>query len=102
MEPMDLLAALNEAQGPDRPYIDKSQVYRWLKGQLPHKPTQVRIAAALELLDIETGEPAPELLMSHPAQSWIAGALQGLPNSEVERIRRVVELSLPRKTGTDN
>ena len=53
MEVMDLVRLLNEPE--DAPPLDKSQVYKWLKGQLPRGPNLLRVAAALELLDMETG-----------------------------------------------
>lgn len=99
MEPMDLVHALNESE-PDH-FIDKTQIYRWLRGQLPHAKTQVRIAAALSLTDPETGEPTPERLMHHPAHDWIARKFQGRDMEEIERIRRMVDIAFPDKTGTD-
>lgn len=101
MEPMDLLNELNEPSDMETPAIDKSQVYRWLKGQLPQRKTQVRIAAALNLVDPETGDPAPERLMTHPAQDWIAKKVSGLEQSDIERLRQMVDLAFPDKTGTD-
>jgi len=100
MEPMDLVNVLNEAE-PERP-LDKTHVYRWLRGTLPHIETQIRIAAALELRDPETGEPNPELMMTHPAQVWIARKVQGRPKEDVERLRQMIELAFPDRTGTDN
>lgn len=101
MKPMDLVHALNEADT-SLPPIDKSQVYRWLKGQLPHMPTQVRIAAALELLDPVTNEPDPQMLLRHPHQDWIARKLQGRSEEELDRARKAIELVLPDRTGTDD
>ena len=97
MKPMELLDALNEPAGMDPVVIDKSQVYRWLKGQLPHRSTQVRIAAALNLLDAFTGEPNPELLMSHPAQVWIARKVSGLEPEDIERLKTIIESAFPER-----
>lgn len=99
MDPMDLLNALNES-GAEEP-IQKSQVYRWLKGQLPHKPTQIRIAAVLNLLDIESGEPAPELLMRKPEEVWFALKIRNRSEEERERIKQMIELAFPDRTGTN-
>lgn len=100
MTAMDLLDALNEAAGMDPQVIDKSQVYRWLKGQLPQRRTQERIAAALNLLDKDTGEPAPQLLMTHPAQEWIAQKVSGLDPKDLVRMKTIIETAFP-STGTD-
>jgi hypothetical protein len=65
--PMELLEGLND---PDRfsdlPAVDKSQIYRWIKGQMPNRSAQVRIAHALGFPD------EPEKLMRDPAIDWIA------------------------------
>lgn len=82
---------------------DKSQVYRWLDGQLPHLPTQIRIAAALKLHDLETGEPDPELLLVHPAHTWLARKLKGRDATEVTKLRQMIDIAFPdKKTGTGN
>lgn len=95
----DLVKALNEPA--NETYIDKSQIYRWLKGQLPQRGTQIRVAAALRLSDPETGEPAPEMLMRHPAEDWIARKLRDKSPEDIERAKQAIELVLPDKTGTD-
>lgn len=100
MDPMELVRALNEPEDADP--IDKSQVYKWLKGQLPHGPTLIRIAAALELLNVETGEPDPERLLAHPSQDWIARKVKGLPKEEADSVRQMLDLWLARRTGTNN
>jgi len=100
MEPMDLLNALNDAANMDQPPIDKSQVYRWINGNRPQARFERRIAAALNLLDQETGEPDPQMLLSHPAQVWIARKLQNKPPEVVDRIRQMIDLAFP-ATGTD-
>lgn len=97
MGAMDLLELLNDS-GEDQ--IDKSQVYRWLKGNLPHAPTQIRIAAALNLNDPDTGAPDPEALLRHPDQDWIARRLKGKSREEIERIKQMIDLAFPTKTGT--
>lgn len=98
VSPMDLLDSLNDSG--EQP-IDKTQVYRWIRGNLPMPATMVRIAAALSVLDIETGEPAPEALLRHPNEDWIARKLQGRSPDEVERIKQMIDLAFPDKTGTN-
>lgn len=100
MDVMDLVRLLNEPE--DAPPLDKSQVYKWLKGQLPRGPNLLRVAAALELLDMETGEPNPNLLMTHPAQDWIARKFQNRPISDFERMKAILDNAFPDRTGTNN
>lgn len=102
LDPMEFLNALNESASMDQPVIDKSQVYRWLKGQLPHAPTLLRVAAVLDLRDIDTMDLNPNLIFRHPDEVWIANQIKGRPEEEVRRLRAMIELALPRKTGTDN
>lgn len=100
MEPMDLWRKLNEADTDT--FIDKKQVYRWLEGSLPHMPTQVRLAEALDLRDPMTDEPDPEALTRHPDQDWFARKTQNRPPEDVERIKQMIELAFPDRTGTDS
>jgi hypothetical protein len=97
MEPTDLVRVLNEPEDMETP-IDKSQVYRWIKGQLPHGQTLTRIAAALELLNFETGEPDPELLLAHPSQDWIARKFKDRDHQEYERMKQMLDLAFPDRT----
>jgi hypothetical protein len=101
MSPMDLVNGLNDVASMDTPVIDKSQVYRWLKGQLPQRATQFRIAEALQLRD-EHGDPDPELLLTDPALAWIARKVKNRPQEEVERMKEIIELAFPSRTGTRN
>lgn len=101
MDAMDLLRVLNEADT-SLPAVDKSQVYRWLKGQLPQAPMQIRIAGALEIVDVETGDPDPRGLFRHPDIDWIARKVRGRSDDEIRRVRQAVEAVLPDKTGTRN
>jgi len=101
MTAMELLDLLNEAAGMDPIVIDKSQVYRWLKGQLPHRQTQIRIADALQLVDKDTGEPDPERLLTHPAQDWIARKVSKLEPTEIERMKELISIAFPDRTGTE-
>lgn len=101
LDPMQFLDLINEGAGMDLPIIDKSQVYRWLKGQLPQKKTQLRIAGVLELLDADTREPTPEKLFVHPAQEWITEKLRGRTADEIRRAKQAVDLVLFARTGTN-
>lgn len=72
---------------------DKSTVYRWLQGQLPHPEQQEQIAAYFEI--------EPEALLRHPDDDWIARFLRGRSEEERERIKQAMELAWPPRTGTD-
>ncbi len=73
--------------------VDKSTVSRWFKGSLPSEEHLISLAA---LLHTEvTG------LFRHPDDDWIARLLQGRSEDEIRRIAQIVELSLPRRTGTN-
>lgn len=94
MTPMGLLNSLNDAANMDTAVIDKSQVYRWLKGQLPQRATQIRIAAALQLLD-ENGNPDPELLTTDPAVAWVATRVKGRSKEEIQKVKEFLDWALP-------
>lgn len=91
MSPTELLELLND---PDRssefPFIDKSQVYRWLKGQLPQPTMQLRIAAALGF------EGEPEKLLQPPEFGWMKDFFEGRTREEVARIRNTLAAAFPR------
>lgn len=88
MEPMDLVNSLNESES--HPYLDKTQVYRWLRGVLPHPEMQRRIEGVLNL--DENG------LLRHPDQDWLARFFEGRSREETERIKKAMELSWPKKS----
>ncbi len=91
MTPVELLEALND---PDRSseyqFIDKSQVYRWLKGQLPQPAMQERIAAALGFED------DPGALLRPPEMDWISDFFKERSLDELQKIRTVLETAFPR------
>lgn len=91
ISPVELLELLND---PDRsseyPEIDKSQVYRWLKGQLPQPAMQKRIAAALGFDD------DPGALLRPPEMDWISEFFKERSLDELQKIRTVLETAFPR------
>lgn len=101
MEPMELLNQLNDADT-SLPPVDKSQVYRWLKGQMPQPHMQIRVAGALQIFDLETGDPDPEGILRHPDQDWFARMTKDRSDDEIKRLKQMVELAFPPKTGTRN
>lgn len=98
MDPMELVMALNEADTA-RAAVDKSQVYRWLKGQMPQAEMQLRIAGALRIVDLETGEPDPAGIFRDPTNDWFTKFFQDKEPDEIERAKKLLELTFP-KTGT--
>lgn len=73
--------------------IDKSQVYRWFKGQMP-QPAQQEILAAM--FEIE-----PEALLRHPDDDWISRFFAGRDADEKEEIKRMIEKAWPPRTGSN-
>ena len=84
MEPKDII----EGTG-----IDRSTIYRWLGGQLPRPEHQEILAALFEV--------APEALLRHPDDDWMARFFRDRDASERERIKQAMELAWPPKTGTN-
>lgn len=94
MSPPELLEVLNDPErSMEHTEVDKSQVYRWLKGQMPHPGMQVRIALALGLDD-------PGKLLRPPEADWISEFFENRSREELERIRKTLEAAFPR-SGTD-
>lgn len=96
MSPVELLDALND---PDRPMeyneVDKSQVYRWLKGQLPQPQMQKRISEALHLED-------PAQLLSDPVDDWLARFFRDKTDKQKESAIQMLKLWFEsQKTGTN-
>ena len=92
----DLLVLLNDDErSMDLPRIDKSQAYRWMKGQLPQAPTQRRIADVLGLED-------PADLLRPPEDDWFVRFFSRRSEAELRRVRDLLEAAFPdEKTGTD-
>jgi hypothetical protein len=87
----DLLALLNDDErSMELPRVDKSQVYRWLKGQMPQAAMQARIAAALEMEDAAS-------LLRHPDDDWFAEFFSGRSRDEIHRMKLMLEAAFPRR-----
>lgn len=98
MKPMDLVELLNDPdRSSDLTEIDKTQVYRWLRGQMPQPAMQVRIAAALGFED------EPERLLQSPHIDWVTRFFESRSIDELERMKTMLEAAFPRthKSGTD-
>ena len=79
LKPMDLVELLNDPErSSEFTEIDKTQVYRWLRGQLPHPGTQLRIASVLGF------EGEPEKLMQHPSIDWLSPSSSQQPKASNE------------------
>jgi hypothetical protein len=92
----DLLTALNDDErAMDLPRVDKSQVYRWQKGQMPHPAMQKRIADAL-------GREDPSELLRPPLDDWFVQFFMDRSAEERERMRKMLEVAFPKgRTGTE-
>jgi hypothetical protein len=89
----------------DQPPIDKSQVYRWIDGQMPQARFLTRIAWALKIFTtdddgIEKPEPDPTGILRDPNLDWFARQVQGRSEDELKRLRSIVENAFPKRTGT--
>lgn len=91
LDATDLLELLND---PDRPMelneVEKSQVYRWIAGQMPGPAAQKRIMDALD-------EEDPSALLRHPTNDWLAKFIDGRSQDELQRIRNTLENAFPKK-----
>ncbi|MGQ3080656.1 MULTISPECIES: helix-turn-helix domain-containing protein [Rhizobium/Agrobacterium group] len=97
MTPVDLLEQLND---PERSMglteVDKSQVYRWLKGQMPQAPMQLRIAGALGFED------DPGKLLEDPTMDWLSEFFRDKTEEQKEKAIQMLKLMFADiKTGTD-
>lgn len=96
MSAADLLAGLNDPERfSELGTVDKSQVYRWLKGQMPGPDMQLRVADALEIKDPETGQPDPAGILRHPDFDWLARKYQGRSPDEIDRLKQMIDLAFP-------
>lgn len=73
--------------------VEKSTVSRWWKGSLPQED-HLQALAGLFGTDVSG-------LFRHPDDDWIARLLRGRNEEEKKRIIQVIELSFPKKTGTE-
>lgn len=72
---------------------DKSVISRWYNGSTPSLDWQEKLAA---LFEIER-----EALFRHPDDDWIATFFRNRSKDERERMKHMLELAFPPKTGTD-
>ena len=92
----DLVAALND---PDRdsslPEIDKTQVYRWLKGQMPGASTQARLAAIFGF------EGEPGRLLQDPTIDWLSEFFRDKTEEQKQKAIDILKLLFDdKRTGT--
>ena len=72
---------------------DKSLVSRWFSGSTPGVEWQERLAA---LFSCE-----PDALFRHPNDDWIKRFFDGRSEEEIEHIRKSLEVTFPKKDGTN-
>lgn len=72
---------------------DKGLVSRWFNGSTPGVEWQERLAA---LFQCEVDD-----LFRHPNDNWIKRFFEGRSEEEIEHIKRSLEVTFPKRTGTD-
>ncbi len=72
---------------------DKSLVSRWFNGSTPGVDWQQNLAALFHC--------EPEALFRHPDDDWMKRFFEGRSEEEIEHIRRAMEVTFPRKTGSN-
>lgn len=71
---------------------DKSLVSRWFNGSTPGVDWQERLSALFHC--------DPDALFRHPNDDWMRRFFDGRSDEEIEHIRRSLEITFPKKTGT--
>lgn len=74
--------------------VDKGTVSRWYSGTSPGLLWQENLAA---LFSCER-----EDLFRHPDENWMKRFLEGRSAKEIEHIRKSLEITFPKRTGTDD
>lgn len=72
---------------------DKSVVSRWFSGTSPSVEYQERLAALFHT--------DPESLFRHPDDDWISRFFRDRDREEIEKMKQMLEIAFPRRTGTD-
>jgi transcriptional regulator with XRE-family HTH domain len=72
---------------------DKGLVSRWFNGSTPGVEWQERLAALFHC--------EPEDLFRHPNEDWLKRFFDGRSEEEIEHIKRSLEVTFPKKSGTD-
>lgn len=96
LKAMDLVELLNDPErSSEYSEIDKTQVYRWLRGQMPQPAMQVRIAAALGFED------DPDKLLQDPTLDWLSDFFRDKTEEQKEKAIQMLKLMFGEdKTGT--
>lgn len=72
---------------------DKSIVSRWFHGSTPGVEWQERLAALFYC--------TPDAIFRHPNDDWMKRFFDGRSAEEIEHIKKSLEVTFPKKTGTD-
>lgn len=72
---------------------DKSVVSRWFNGTTPGLEWQEKLAALFAC--------EPESLFRHPNDDWFAKFFADRKQEEIEKMKQMLELAFPKKTGTN-
>jgi len=74
--------------------VDKATVSRWCSGQMPEQKNLDQLIGFLALED-------PNDLFRHPDDTWIRRFFVGRSRDEIDHIRRVLEVTFPKRDGTN-
>ena len=96
LKAMDLVELLNDPErSSEYSEIDKTQVYRWLRGQMPQPAMQLRIAAALGFED------DPDKLLQDPTLDWLSDFFRDKTEEQKDKAIQMLKLMFSEdKTGT--
>ena len=72
---------------------DKSLISRWYSGSTPGVEWQQALA---DLFHVDA-----ESLFRHPDDDWLKRFFQGRSDEEIDRIKRSLEVTFPRRDGTN-
>ena len=72
--------------------VDKGTVSRWFAGRLPAEANLPRIAAYLHC--------GVDDLFRLPGDDWMKRFFDGRPKAEIEHIKKSMETTFPKKSGT--
>ena len=74
--------------------VDKATVSRWCRGDMPENKN---LGPLIEYLQLE----APSDLFRHPNDTWLRRFFEGRSQEEIEHIQKSLEVTFPKRNGTE-